>query len=206
MLRLESARTRRSMSELVEQALRARKGSEGKKRPLPGGPEAAANEVSEALAKYGAPLWSNGRPTDLTLEQAVAAGLAQARRHPSLLRVLPTVLWRNRRRLSLNRLRCEVGKPGLPALGMVLDLTAEVTGSDKFRRWADGLFGAGAKQDPPVPFFESGATGRRYLELARLRTPEVVRRWGFYMATPLDDFQDAVRRFCRDLRSSTGRT
>jgi hypothetical protein len=201
-LRLQAARVGRSMSDLVEQALRAQAGQESPRVQLPRPPEPPIPEVVEALAAHGAPLWSGGRRTEGSLEQTVAAGLTAARRHPSLLRVLPVLLWRNRARLSLARLRDAAGADGQRPLGMLIDLTAEVTRWERFHRWADRIRASVTVPDPPQAFFEPGATGQRYLELARLRTPAVIRRWGYLVATPLDDFQEAVNRFCPARRSS----
>jgi hypothetical protein len=194
------------MSELVEEALRARMGAQRRLMPLPDRPALPVPEVVDALADYGAPLWSDGRPTRLSLEEAVAQGLALARQHPSLLRVLPVVLYKNRSRLSWPELRARVDEGTLPALGMLLDLTAEVTGIETFRTWAEELFNHRGQQENlenPAPFFEGRPRGRRYAELARQRTPDVVRRWGFLMATPIDDFRDAVVRYCLDDRESS---
>jgi len=202
-LRLQSARTGKTMSELVEQSLRTRLAPERRRTPLPSPPEEPSPEVVDALVKYGAPLWSSGRPTSLSLEEAIAQGLELARKHPSILRVLPVVLAENRSELSWKSLRERVGRAGLPALGMLLDVTAEVTDIEEFRAWAAELQRAGIKRRVPAPFFEMGACGERYLELARHRTPEAVRRWGFLMATPLDDFRRAVMRYCGDRSDQT---
>lgn len=198
-LKLQSARTGTSMSKLVEQAVRVSLGAE--QVPV-ADQEVERPEVVEALAKYGAPLWSSGRPTQLSLEETVATALTLARRHPSLLRVLPVVLYKNRSRLSWSSLRERT--TDLPALGMLLDLTAELTGVEMFSTWARELDDT-VRPGPGVPFFERGGS-RRYRELARQHTPELVRRWGYQMATPMDDFHAAMRRFCPDLTYSTART
>ena len=207
-LRLQSARVGTSMSELVERALTSHLPVE--RVPIPSRPKVERSEVVDALVMYGAPLWSSGQPTQLSLEEAIARGLALARRHPSLLRVLPVVMFNNRSRLSWDELRSRVAD--LRTLGMLLDLTAEVTNVELFRSWACALSPpaeqpetAGRPQAPPTPFFE-GSRGGRYLELARQRTPAVVKKWGFLMATPIDDFRTAVRRFCPDLTDSTAQT
>lgn len=194
-LRLQSVRAGESMSSLVEQALEASLGP--RRLQLPAG-EAQRPEVVEALARHGAPLWSSGRPTSLAVEEAVARALDLSRAHPSLLRVLPVVLYRNHGHLSWPALRQHA--TDLPALGMLLELTAEVTGLEVFRSWALELADT-VQPGPPVPFFEGKDSGR-YLELARERTPGLVRRWGFLMATPLDDFYATMRRFCPDLHST----
>jgi hypothetical protein len=194
-LRLEAARRSVSMSAMVEQALESRLAP--RLKPLADDLDAQPNVV-EALAGFGAPLWSTGRATDLTLEQAVAGGLELARHRPTLLRVLPVVLCLNRSRVSWPGLRAEVARESLGALGMLLELTAELTGIEAFRRWALELEPF-AEPGAAAPFFRDRPASGRYLALARERTPEVARRWGFVLATPLDDFRSAMERFCPDL-------
>jgi len=153
-------------------------------------------DVVNDLAAYGAPLWSNGCAPSMTLECAIARGLEEARVHPSLLRVLPIVLWENRSELCFEKLCASVRSECLPRLGMLLDLAAALTSSDVFSGWAEELFKRVSKKDPPVLFFANGSTGRMYRELAEVRTPDVVRKWGFLMTTPIQDFQDAMEKFC----------
>ncbi len=193
-LRLEAASTGKSISELVERALTGPLPLEKQRVPLAAGLELPTPEVVDALAEHGAPLWSSGRETGLPLERAIAAGLLAARRHASLLHVLPIVLLKNLDRLSWPELRAHVHPAELPALGMLLDLAAAVTGTERFRDWATELWAGGVRQDPPAAFFVERAASARYLALAEQRTPQVVRRWGFLMATPVEDFAEAVRR------------
>jgi hypothetical protein len=101
-----------------------------------------------------------------------------------------------------------VAERSLPALGMLLELTMEVTGTETFGAWAAELRETLGQRPRGalVPFFAGRARGERYEEVARQRTPDVVRRWGFSMATPIDDFRAAVTRFCQSQANSTVRT
>jgi plasmid stability protein len=200
-LRVQAAHMGKSISQIVESALRDRL-EERPRVQLPADLDTAPPQVVDALAQHGAPLWSSGRPTGLSVEDAIAQGLVAAHAHASLLHVLPIVLERNKELLSWPELRARVETARLPALGMLLDLAAEVTGTARFRAWAAELWDAGVRQEPERPFFAAPGAGARYLELARQRTPEAVRRWGFLMVTPIDDFRDAVRRHCPELPSS----
>lgn len=164
-------------------------------RRLPENEAPGIPDVVNDLVAYGAPLWSNGRPPSMTLECAIARGLEEAKDHPSLLRVLPIVLWENRSELCFEKLCALVRSEGLRRLGMLLDLTAVLTSSDVFWGWAEELFKRVSKKDPPVLFFANGSTGRMYRELAEVRTPDVVRKWGFLMNTTIQDFQDAWEKF-----------
>jgi len=205
-LRLQAARSGGTISGLVEEAVRVQLSGPGPRLQIPLGIEEATSPALEALAHFGAPLWSRGAPGALGLEAAVAEALVLSRSHPSLLRVLPVVLFKNRRRLRWRALRSQVPRSEQAALGMLLELTLELTGVELFRRWADELRRHGVLQDPPAFFFVNGPRGRRYEELAEQRTPAAARRWGFLMATPIEDFLEAMRRHCPDSPSSTART
>jgi hypothetical protein len=206
-LRLQAARLGTTISELVETAVVARIG-ERRRIPLPAELESPAPElVVDALAEFGAPLWSSGQSTRLSLEEAILLGLGASRRQPSLFHVLPIVLHKNRARLSWPELRARADAATRPALGMLLDLTAEASGSERLRAWAAELWEAGARQEPVTPFFTTRPLGARYLALAQQRTPAVVRRWGFLTATPIEDVKAALERHCQpDLPSSTAQS
>jgi plasmid stability protein len=187
-LRTRAARSGRTISALVEEALRAQEGQQVATLSAAAEPR---SEIVDALVGYGAPLYGSGDASRLSVEEAVARGLELSRKHAAILRVLPLVLHRNRGRISWRALRRSASD--LAALGMLLDLTAEVTGERSFQAWAARL-PRSARRAPPELFFETRRPTRRYLELAEVRTPEVVRRWGFLMATPLEDFRDAYAR------------
>ncbi len=192
-LRAQAARLDLTVSALVEAAVTARL-DEQRRVPLPAGLERGEPDpVVDALAAFGAPLWSSGQPARVELVAAILQGLAASRRQPSLLHVLPIVLHANRDSLSLEELRFRSDRALLPALGMLLELTAELTGDERLRGWADELWRQGVRQAPVEPFF-TARTGARYLALAAERSPELVRRWGFVLATPLDDFRAALER------------
>jgi hypothetical protein len=195
-LRVRAAQQGTSMSDLVEQSIRGKPGIARSAVPI--GPEAdtAQPEIVDALIALGAPLWGRGAARRPPVAATIARAIGEARNHPAILRVLPLVLQRHAGRLSWKALRAAVAPGDLAALGMVLDLSAAATGSDRLARWARALWNTGVRQEPEAPFFDSpSARSPRYLELAAQRTPEVVRRWGFLMATPLDDFRAAVERF-----------
>jgi hypothetical protein len=198
-LRLQAARLGKTISELVEVAVKARI-EERPRIPLPAELEASPELLVDALAEHGAPLWSSGQSTQLALEETLIRGLEASRMQPSLFHVLPIVLHKNSARLSWPELRARADEAMLPALGMLLDLTAEASGSASLRDWASQLWDAGARQEPVTPFF-TRPRGSRYLALAQQRTPEVVRRWGYLMATPIEDFRAALERHCPDRQS-----
>lgn len=222
-LKAQAARLDTTISALVEAAVAARL-DEQRRSPLPAELEPAAPDaIVDALAAYGAPLWSSGQPVHTGLAEAILLGLVAARGQPSLLLVLPIVVHLNRERLTLDELRAHVSPASgvlaacgsavkahvLPALGMLLELTAEVTGDDRLHDWADQLWQEGAHRAPTrlEPFFTTRPAGTRYLALAAERTPDLVRRWGFVLATPLDDFRAVLERHCRhEPRSSAARS
>jgi hypothetical protein len=119
------------------------------------------------------------------LEEAVVRSLRVLRRDPTVLLSLPVVLVKNERVLNDGELLAKAKELGLEdELGMVLDLTAELSGR--------GRFGTLAKR------LTMPSTALRYLtddqssfarRAADERTPPVVARWGFRMNMPEASFR-----------------
>jgi hypothetical protein len=153
------------------------------------------------LAHYGAPLYGlkvtkNSQP--VSVEEALARGLALARTSGTVARALPAVFWANRNKLDFQLLRTKSeelvqGK----ALGFFLDLTSVLAGKElpSFKETADSLR---ARYSPlpllarPVQFFTP--TTRLERPLAELCTPAVARRWGFLMNMDLECFASLFRK------------
>jgi hypothetical protein len=184
------------MSELVERSIRGKPARDRRTVPIGAEEGVDAPEIVEDLIALGAPLWGRASTRRPHLAATIARAIGEARKHPAILRVLPLVLHRQAGRLSWKALRAAIAPGDRAALGMVLDLSAAVTGDERLARLARAVWKTGVRQEPPAPFFDSpSARSRRYLELAAQRTPEVVRRWGFLVATPLEDFRAAIERF-----------
>lgn len=145
----------------------------------------ARTPVYESLKAYGAPLvgW-DGRAT-LSLEEALAQGLCLAHEDSTLLRTLPVVFARHAHRLDATRLTARARELGCEAeLGMLLELTAQLTGNQRLGALACSL--EHARPAEPRFFFEPrGPMERKYTPL---RTHALVRRWGFFLDMPPDVF------------------
>jgi hypothetical protein len=153
--------------------------------------------VYESLKAYGAPLadWEGCRT--LTLEDALAQGLRLAHQDSTLLRTLPVVLARHALRLNSAQLTARARELGCEAeLGMLLELTAKLTGNQRLGALARTLEHARAAE--PRFFFEPrGPFERKYTPL---RTPEVARRWGFFLDMPPDVFGTLLAKHCAQVQ------
>lgn len=142
------------------------------------------------LVAYGAPLAGYPAARDMSLEAAVVSALGRLEDDSTLTLVLPVVLAKNARHLDLTALTAEAKAAGLLArLGMLLDVTAEVTPLHSVREVACQLFAF----RNPEPVFLPAPRSRFGEQLARLRTPSMVRRWGFLMNVS----EDSLRTFAR---------
>ncbi len=145
---------------------------------------ARSKDPRPTLTAYGAPLFFVAK-RDMGLEEAVVRSLRVLRRDPTVLLSLPVVLVKNERVLDDDELLAKAKELGLEAeLGMVLDLTCELSGRRRFRTLAMRL---------TVPH-----VALRYLTDARSSfarhaadesTPPVVARWGFRMNMPEASFR-----------------
>lgn len=176
-------------------AVKALLDAERARPPQPEGP--SLDQVRAWLNHYGAPLVAKasekskrGTPT---LEESLVQGLRLSHSDASLARTLPAFLWLNRDRLRFANLvhlsrRAGQGR----ALGFFSDVTAELTGDERFERLADELRDRRVRRDT---FFFEGAertmTGR---ELAELNTPPAARRWHFLMNMPMESFETTFRK------------
>jgi hypothetical protein len=133
---------------------------------------------------YGAPLFFSAK-RDMGLEEAVVRSLRVLRRDPSVLLSLPVVLVKNERALDGSALLAKAKELGLEAeLGMVLDLTAEVSHRRKFRALAKRLTVPRA-----APRYLTDARSSFARRAADESTPPVVARWGFRMNMPESSFR-----------------
>lgn len=158
--------------------------------PLPAGPD-----PRPTLAAYGAPfLLPPAR--ELPLEEAVARSLLLLRSDPRVLYCLPVLLERHAGSLDVDLLKRRAGDLDAAAeLGMVLDLTAELAGSEQLRAWASDL--------PPVdgaPQYLDTGSSDAARAFSETQTPPVLARWGFRANAPLDD----LRAFFEKHRAARG--
>ena len=145
-------------------------------------------QVHAWLSYYGAALYGSTSVDPTTVpeaERVLAEGLKLSRESASVARSLPLALWKNRRRLNMDRLRHEAEVRGQGrVLGFFLDLTAKLSGEALFAAEAAKLHALAPSK--PTQFFRP--TTWRERKLAELRTPEVARKWRFRMNIPMDSF------------------
>lgn len=147
-----------------------------------------ADRVRTWLSAAGAPLLVS-RPAKGPLpppEEVLAEGLALSHQDPTVARVLPLVLWRQRDGLDYEKLVCEASRRNEgQALGFFLDLTGSLGGDSRLTAVARRL--RDRRRTRSRPFFTRGQ-GRRALALARERSPALARRWGYVMNMDLASF------------------
>ncbi len=169
--------------------------------PAPGRPRRLVEEdlrVRAWLSELGAPLVVRRRVRGKapSPEAAVAAGVSLARRDPTVATALPICLVRNRDRLDVERLKLEARRRGQTrATGFLLDMTAQLSGDRRFRRWARMFRDRRVKRTHD--FFPADAAGYAR-KLADLHTPAVARRWHFRMNLGADAFAGPFRKFVSD--------
>lgn len=148
------------------------------------------SNIYQALAFYGAPLLDVRPVRSLALEEVLPRALELAAEDATVLRSLPLVLARNLDCIDWNVLSeeaCRIGQGA--ATGMLLELTGELLGDESLLRHAEAFERAPGDMrhffQPRGPFDE---------RLARSRTPEVARRWGFWMNMPEESFRSLLEK------------
>ena len=170
-----------------------REGAAGSRPPVGRDAEAARAWLHAAGAPRPAARPATGPA--LPLEGVLAEGLALSHRDVTLARVLPLVLWRHRDRLDYERLAREASRRNeRQALGFFLDLAGSLGGDPGLSARAQRL--KDPRRTRARPFF-TGVRGRTAAALARRRTPELARRWGYVMSMDLERFAEPFRRHAR---------
>jgi hypothetical protein len=144
-----------------------------------------------SLAAYGAPLAGVAPSPEMPREEALVAGLLEARTDPTLLRVLPVMVLRNEGQLDWDDLRSRARRAKLKAeLGMLLDLTAAASGHAGLHEQTHGL----TDQRRRVPRYLPEPASAFERRLADKRTPPEARRWGFRMNMSEASVREFVRK------------
>jgi hypothetical protein len=165
----------------------------------------ALNRVRARLAEAGAPLSGSGEPTlgrQERLEELALDAVRVAPLDATLTRALPLFFWRNRARLDPGTLAGAArGSREARAMGFFLDLTGELSGDQSFCAAANDL--RPSRSPSKTYFFRSSTASPFAREAARRNTPEVARRWGYFMNMPLDSFRTLFDKFTQ--RHATSR-
>jgi hypothetical protein len=152
------------------------------------------NVVLWNLKRYGSPLAWYGHPTQkLSLEETLAHGLALSRTEPSVAEAWPVVFVKHRSEVDLDALAAMASQLGqTQTLGFFMGLLGELLQDSSLEALEEKL---GRGQSWKMRYFFDLGQGPLYLELTRMKTPEVAKRWGFWMNTTLEDFRSALRKF-----------
>jgi hypothetical protein len=147
------------------------------------------DKVLESLVAWGAPLagWQKG--VRLGLEETLVGALGAAHHNAAVLRTLPALVVKLHRYwkepLLLERARSE-GRAA--ELGFVLELAGQLFKKASLVATAGKL--EDARRSAPVFFF--GKPNRFAEALAKMNSPEVAKRWGFWLNMPVDAFKERV--------------
>ncbi len=140
-------------------------------------------------APFGAARLRGKRPP---LEEVLVSALELAHRDATVARVLPLVLWLQRRQVDHEKLaRAATHRNERHALGCFLELAGRLGGDVSLTRRARLLRDRRRKR--PQLFFTKAA-GRMATASAQRHTPAVARNWGFLMNLGLDSFASAFTR------------
>lgn len=152
-----------------------------------------SDRVRRRLAALGVPL----AVEPLAVEPAdrvatLVDGVRLARRDPVLARVLPLGFWHQRNALDGEALVAAAREAReKQAVGFILDLTSELSGDPRFRRWAKRLLDRRVRS--PHDFFElpptTSGTRRRAADLA------VAHRWHYRVDMDLPAFKSQFDKF-----------
>ena len=153
-------------------------------------------QVRTWFAHLGAPLGSAETKEPVPpVEQVVAEALSLSHRDPTVARVFPLVLWRQRDQLDFDRLFQEATRRDeRQALGYFLELAGELGGEARLVKAARTLHDRRRKR---ARMFFAGPHGPRALAATRRNTPKEALRWGYLMNMGVDSFRSTFDKFAR---------
>lgn len=146
-------------------------------------------QVRESLAAWGAPLAGVRPRKHHPLGETILLGLEAAQRDGTVLRVLPVVLARHHRKVDWLAVREDARRRKLKAeLGFLIELSADLLNDRSL-----GAEGASLRdrRRKLMRFFPQPMSSYEE-ELARRRTPDLAKRWGFWMNMTQDSFRSLL--------------
>lgn len=150
-----------------------------------------AKKTREALVAWGAPLAGVRSVRHYPLNESLLRGLAEARHDGTVLRVLPPVLARNLEAVDWAGLREDARRQKLKAeLGLLVELTAGLLARPELKQQVAGLADRRRRTMRFLPEVKSPWEA----ELAKQRSPEVARRWGFWMNLTEESFRTTLEK------------
>jgi hypothetical protein len=118
-------------------------------------------------------------------------GLEEARDDGTVLRVLPVVLARHRAEVEWASLREDARRRKLKAeLGFLAELSAELADDPSLRAQAEALRD---RRRRSMRFFPEARSPYEQ-ELAKRRSPELARQWGFLMNMSMESFKGLLEK------------
>jgi len=153
-------------------------------------------QVRTWFANVGAPLGSaeTTKPSP-PVEQVVGEALSLSHRDPTVARVFPLVLWRQRDQLDFDRLSQEATRRDeRQALGYFLELAGKLGGESRLVKAARALHDMRRKR---ARMFFAGPHGPRALAATLRNTPKEALRWGYLMNMGVDSFRSTFDKFAR---------
>jgi|GEM_PF-1644494 len=172
----------------------ARGGDEARQTASNVAPRLAEDDVRGWLQQLGAPLQTSpARSKAPALEETLSQALVLSHADPTVARVLPLVLWRQRADLDLEGLAEAATKLNeRQTLGYFLELAGSL---GKDRRLVEASWSLVDRRRRRPRMFFSGPHGRHALAAAQKRTPRVARRWGYLMTMGVDSFKSVFDKF-----------
>ena len=149
--------------------------------------------VRNALFTLGAPTFGE-EVLVKDVERALVDGVELAHRDGTVASVLPVCFFKQRERVRVEKLVREAEARGeVRALGMFLELTAQLSGDARFTTWAERL-----RTKQKRRLLDYFFVGDRRSEFARAatkkNTPEVAKKWGFFANMGFDAFESMFRK------------
>jgi hypothetical protein len=152
------------------------------------------SELRSFVAHYGARC--NRRKARFKLASVVMDAFRMGRKDPSLARMLPVFLWRNREQVDLPDLHRKAQRTNLTnVVGYFLDVTNHVAGRRVFA--VSGL--PESRSDPPSPgkpeFLFPEACSTPMARAGVMANPDsLALRWNLLTRTPVDDYRSYFNR------------
>jgi hypothetical protein len=148
-----------------------------------------ARQVRESLAAWGAPLAGVRPRKNHPLTETLLKGLEEARSDGTVLRVLPVLVARHRRELDWAEIREEARRRKLKSeLGFLIEMSAGLLGDPAMGSETTSLIDRRRRSMRFFPLVKNSYEE----ELARRRSPELARRWGFWMNVSQDSFRSLL--------------
>jgi hypothetical protein len=146
--------------------------------------------LEASVAFFGAPLLRSAPKKTQPLERTLALSAKRSRLDPTLFRVLPVLVLKNWQSVDWVRLRdCSLKADSKAEVGMLLDLTGFLADVPELRTRSKSF--RDERRSQLEYFFHPRNPADE--ELAKAKTPALVRDWQFLMNMDLDTLRSSLR-------------